>query len=973
MKYELPSNHGLSKLSAEKLVFEKKGEPSLSDVQFAALEAGVGRGISALVVSPTSTGKTQIALWAIAHSLENGGNTVYLVTHRALAKQKFEDFKSQLLEPYLNNDLSGLIIATGDYVEDVEGNAPKEPLQAPLVVATYEKYLAMLSGSGVPKDMGSTTIVCDEIQLIGDKHRGQQVEVLLTLLRNAGWKQFVGLSAVLENKDARDLADWLEVALVQENNREKHLRYECWTSQGKAVVDSGHPDTIEEGLPLPDGIVLDPVEILRSLLKEKDPPLPIIVFCMRKQDTYGLPEQLLAKQELAKGQALLPFEGLPETTAVGFLSETMSQRVASHNADLTEEERQIVEEHLLEGKLDIVFATSTLAAGVNFPLGAAIFASWKRYDFSRRSHVPIESSEFHNMAGRVGRMGSVGSGHEQGRVIFVANNPSEIRVARQYLNLGDLPSLKSRITTERFDQLALQLVGSGLCQTRADVETLICTTLSALREQYDNLDTFKQWPQEISNSITTLIDNGLFIEMGSGQLIASPVGKAISQSGLLPKTGVFLLEYVIDNLERLVGFLPSETTGGDVNSLTFLVFTACFYSPEFQGYHGKAATRFLPYQLSDIDLINAGVDDNDIVEPCWRANKQPVNAAVICCDWMNGEGIRELESLAPNFRAGTIRQMCRDLVWVLQGLALIITAAADKRVDDSLQPKVMKDLEADEDLLARLPRIIRRLSFRVAEGLPDDVLWMTSMNSFDSEYRLRRHEILTLKANGFTSPEQVMLGSKEADKVRKKAFKKVKPSPQAKANWLRDTCRNWKVAERSRAAERHLRRVRRCKHVELIQKYYDSSGTDFETVFENILDVLEISYKRLDDKTKTGAPDYLIDLQDYPQLIVELKTKMGNKLVDYNKAVEVLVASEIHNHRDKFCVTLCHPGVDPSVPMAIAACGRLSVVESADLGEALLRLCEGSLSQSQLWQWLASPGQALAADLPYRQYRGMNG
>jgi len=828
-----------------------------------------------------------------------------------------------------------------------------------------ETALAMLSASGIPKEMSSTTIVCDEIQLIGDKSRGQHVEVLLTLLRNAGWKQFVGLSAVLENKDAQDLADWLKVALVVQHTREKHLIYECWTSEGIASVNSKYPDTIEEGLSLPDGVGLDLIDILYELLEEENPPLPIIVFCMRKQDTYDLPKQFIEKQKQPKGQLLFPFEGLPETTATGFLSETMSQRVASHNADLTEEERHIVEQHLLEGKLDVVFATSTLAAGVNFPLGAAIFASWKRWDFNRRSHVPIEASEFHNMAGRVGRMGS---DHEQGRVIFIANNPFDIRAASQYLNLGDLPSLESRITTERFDQLALQLVGSGLCHTKAEVENLICNTLSALREAVQNTRAFEQWPQKISDAMTMLINNGLLIEMVSGQLIASPVGKAISQSGLLPETGVFLLKYVTEKAARLVGYLPNESTEGDIDSLAFLLFTACYYSPEFQGYHGKAATRFLPYQLSSINLSYTGIDDNDIVEPSWRANRVPINAAVICRDWMNGEGIRKLESLAPNFRAGSLDEMCRNLVWCLQGLSLIITAAADKRVDPALLPKVLQDSSVDVNLLSKLPRLIRRLSFRISEGLPDNVLWMTSLNSFNSEYFLRRHEILALKKNGLTTPEQIMLGSKEADDIRILVFDKAKPAPQVKSNWLRDTCRNWKQDKRQMAKERHLIRAKRIEKTELIKNYYESLGTDFEGAFENILDSLSIGYDKLDVKTKTGAPDYLVKLQDSTELIVELKTKTENKLVNYNEAVEVLGASEIHGHGDKFCVTLCHPGVDPSVPLNITACGRMSVVESTDLGEALLRLCEGSLTQPQLWQWLASPGQALAIDLPYREY-----
>ncbi|MCY1218020.1 hypothetical protein D9M72_299530 [compost metagenome] len=121
MKYELPAGHGLSGVLEQHLLFrDANGGPAVSDVQYEALEAGVARGESVLVVSPTSTGKTQIALWAIAGGLERGCNTVYLVTHRALAKQKFEDFKSQLLDPFLGGNAASLVVATGDYVVRAE-------------------------------------------------------------------------------------------------------------------------------------------------------------------------------------------------------------------------------------------------------------------------------------------------------------------------------------------------------------------------------------------------------------------------------------------------------------------------------------------------------------------------------------------------------------------------------------------------------------------------------------------------------------------------------------------------------------------------------------------------------------------------------------------------------------------------------------------------------------------------------------
>jgi helicase len=80
MKSELPRDHGLSAQVVEQLVFKEGGNPALTDAQFDALDAGVGRGESALIVSPTSTGKTQIALWGIAKGLESSCNTVYLVS-----------------------------------------------------------------------------------------------------------------------------------------------------------------------------------------------------------------------------------------------------------------------------------------------------------------------------------------------------------------------------------------------------------------------------------------------------------------------------------------------------------------------------------------------------------------------------------------------------------------------------------------------------------------------------------------------------------------------------------------------------------------------------------------------------------------------------------------------------------------------------------------------------------------------------
>lgn len=966
MKFELPSDHGLSAVIEQQLVFKNSSEiPTVSDVQYEALATGVARGESLLVVSPTSTGKTQVALWAIASGIERGCNTVYLVTHRALAKQKFEDFKRQILTSFLDNDPASLVVATGDYVEDVDGIVPSDPLRAPLLVATYEKYLALLSSSGVPQNMNATVVVCDEVQLIGDSSRGQNVEVLLTLLRNAGWKQFVGLSAVLQQRDAKDLANWLNVKLVALEGREKHIRYECWTERCMVVASSDKPGKIaEESLPI--GVKLDPISALTSLLAQKDSPRPIIVFCMKKQETYDLARKFVeAAYGGCDGQMSLAFDGFPATSSNEFLAGILNKRVACHNADLTDEERHVVETHLLEGKLDVVFATTTLAAGVNFPLGAAVFADWSRWVSEKRMYVPIEASEFHNMAGRVGRMGF---SHDMGRVIFFASTRYELQEASKYLKLGELPLIEPRVQPHRFNQLALQLISSGLCDSHEDVERLVCSSFSALREEDRNTIAFDTWPQGLKDAIAGLMRMGLVVSTSTGRLTATPVGKAVGKSGLLPETGIFLLEYLVGKASNLVDLLPSGKSVGNTRRLSFLLFSACLASPEFRSRREVKSTRFLPYPLGGGSLVNADEFVADLAEPMWYADIMPINGSWLACEWIEGAAIRALEESLDNLRAGMVHEFFRNLGWALQGMAEIASAACDKRVPHSSRPPTLHVQDEILAVVAQLPRAIRRFNYRLAEGLPDDVLWMTAISSPLSKYQLRREEVLALRAAGLKTPEALMLGTQDADKVRVQVFARAKPDPQTKANWLRDATRSWKVNQRASAGEKQLRRARKCPRSDLVSKFYRATGNEFEKVFEDLLRYLKIDFHCLDDKTKTGAPDYLIQLKNLPPMVMELKSREAGKLVDYNRAVEVLAAAEIHGYKDAFCITLCQPGVDPSVSTVIASCRRLCVIEAVDLGEALLRFCEGTLSEAQLYHWLATPGQALAADLPYREY-----
>lgn len=441
-------------------------------------------------------------------------------------------------------------------------------------------------------------------------------------------------------------------------------------------------------------------------------------------------------------------------------------------------------------------------------------------------------------------------------------------------------------------------------------------------------------------------------------------GKAVARTGLQPGTIDFLLRYLATHATDFHARLPTTDQPGELDSVFFAIAHACFRSPEF-GNQGYQSTRALPYQLGEL-ITNEMAEQYEslLVEQPWYVSPSAANTAMLVLKWINGASPRELEK--SKLAVGRLRETCRNLIWILSSVADVLSECVAPRVPDVARPLYLRGNPGLLDALRPFPRLLRRLVWRVSEGLPEDVLWMSRIVPSNNQSKLARSEILTLRTSGMITPLQAMEGSPTSDAIRRGAFSAGRPTPTARANWFRDAVRDWKKQQRTAAAERQRRRAEKCKDSALVDQYYAARGKDFEQIFEKILDTLTISYERLDTKDKQGAPDYLIKLGDLPAFVFELKSKEAENLVPLNDATEVLTASELHGYRDNFCVTVCHPGVDPSVPNAIAACGRLAVVESSDLGEALLRLCEGFLDFNQLHEWLTTPGQAVSDDLPFR-------
>lgn len=178
------------------------GVTELRPAQVKAVDAGLLDGNSLLVCTPTASGKTLIAeLAAVSAILNHKGKVVYIVPLKALASEKFSDFKKRY-GSFLKVALSiGDFDSSDPYLADYD-----------LIICTAEKLDSIIRHHA-PWVRMVAVVVIDEIHLLNDPGRGPTLEILITMLRQLLPKsQLIGLSATIGNPE--ELADWLDAGLV---------------------------------------------------------------------------------------------------------------------------------------------------------------------------------------------------------------------------------------------------------------------------------------------------------------------------------------------------------------------------------------------------------------------------------------------------------------------------------------------------------------------------------------------------------------------------------------------------------------------------------------------------------------------------------------------------------------------------------------------------------------------------------------
>ena len=235
----------------------------------------------------------------------------------------------------------------------------------------------------------------------------------------------------------------------------------------------------------------------------------------------------------------------------------------------------------------------------------------------------------------------------------------------------------------------------------------------------------------------------------STKLSITPVGRAVAQSVLHPRSANQLIEYAARRAEDLLS-LHDETDGE--RQLHYALLHAAFSSDE---YSISGNSKNLPYQLDDlVGNPLANQSESYLIEQPWRRNPKAANAAMIAMRWTEG---RPRNQLATEFRpigSGMLQGMIQESADILSSWCDCLIVGTAPRLADEDRPNI---LQGNPDLLSclrSLASIIRAYVGNLREGLPGDVLWMADLTKSDTnDLLLSRSEILTLQCHGLVEPE----------------------------------------------------------------------------------------------------------------------------------------------------------------------------------------------------------------------------
>jgi len=505
-----------------KEILIRSGIVELYPPQEEAIRAGALEGRNLILASPTASGKTLVAEFcALKHILEKNGKTIYLTPLRALANEKFEEFKKYTSIRKDNGKRIRIGISTGDF----DSSDPWLE-RYDIIITTNEKADSLLRHRAKWMDEISI-IVADEVHLLNDAERGPTLEVVLARLMQINPDlQILALSATINNVE--EIAGWLKA---------NHITTE-W-----------RPILLKEGVLQHDEIQFRDGDARKIEKKSKNTAINLalstvksggqaLIFASTRKNAVllakkvaGEIEEVLSKpmKRALEHEADRILAAGEKTRISEALAELIKQGTAFHHAGLGGAHRKLIEDSFRGGKIKVLTATPTLAFGVNLPARNVIIQDYRRYE-PGYGYYPISVLEYKQMAGRAGRP----KYDKVGEAILIAKTTDEADYLMESYILARPERIWSRLAVERILRShVLATIAADFAHTERGIYDFFGKTFYAYQYEISAIRGI------IAKILKYLYDEEM-IDVAGENIYATKFGKRVSELYIDPVSAVII-------------------------------------------------------------------------------------------------------------------------------------------------------------------------------------------------------------------------------------------------------------------------------------------------------------------------------------------------------------------------------------------------------------------------------------------------
>ncbi len=571
-------------------------------------------GNNIILSVPTASGKTLVAYAAILDSIMAGRKAVYVVPLKALAMEKFRELK------ILKNVGLKVRMAIGDYDEgtSVINNSD-------VIICTSEKFDSLLRHDpSILYDIG--LVVADETHLLQDPDRGPTLEFILTMIKHVNPDiRLVCLSATMVNHS--QISEWLDSVAIVSDFRPVPLT-KAIAFRKSIIYSDGRTEKIK-------GDELD--HVIRTHVSAGG---QVLIFVNSRKRTLELAERYSG--ELSFPGRIITEESEEEDFNDEKIRELASHGYGFHHAGLSAKQRALVEEMFSKGEIKVLFATPTLAAGVNLPARAVYIRDISRYSNGYSDF--ISNMEIEQMLGRAGRPAYDREGYAY---IYASTEKAFSRAQEAIHGLPD--PIESQLGHEgTVRKWILPLVCMGICRNIQEIESFFSKTLYSQQNPVSNISAW------ISVTLDFLVDND-FLNVKGSTYYATSFGSMVSELYIDPVSALILRD-----------FLRKE------------------YSEDLALFHICKTPDMLkiPYKESEFPLIDDFLEDIGINAE-EKNDLDAAKTAIVLKKWINEVPVKTIEEEF-SIGYGDIQSRTNSADWISYSLS---------RMSMKFKPEIHVNLE----------------------------------------------------------------------------------------------------------------------------------------------------------------------------------------------------------------------------------------------------------------------------------------